>query len=153
MTIDDIIDYVTGLGGVLHLNPTSGGEWPEVSWGDSFFYYAPDGVVPTTSQPFATIVTKDYPDDRSSRLDRPGTFRLNIAAGRETFIEWTGHAPGRGPDDADASVTDTVIAHPVYGSAGWLAVVDPGERTDAVVRDLLRNAHARARARVERRPG
>ncbi|MFD4429866.1 DUF6194 family protein, partial [Nocardia sp. NPDC058497] len=98
MTIDDIIDYVTGLGGVLHLNPAPGGEWPEISWGDSFFYYAPDGVVPTATQPFATIVTKDYPDDRSSRLDRAGTFRLNIAGGRETFIEWTGHAPGRGPD-------------------------------------------------------
>ncbi|MFE6923153.1 DUF6194 family protein [Nocardia sp. NPDC057663] len=150
MTIDDIIDYVTGLGGVLHLRPDSGGEWPEISWGDSFFYYAPDGVVPTTTQPFATIVTKDYPDDRSSRLDRPGTFRLNIAAGRENFIEWTGHAPGRGPDEADSSITDTVIAHPVYGSAGWLAVVDPGERTDAVVHDLLRTAHDRARTRFER---
>ena len=35
--------------------------------------------------PFATIVTKDYPDDRESRLDRPGAFRLNVAAGTDEF--------------------------------------------------------------------
>ncbi|MGS2808546.1 DUF6194 family protein [Nocardia sp. MW-W600-9] len=144
MTIDEIIEYVTGLGGVLHLAPGPGGEWPEISWGDSFFYYAPDGVVPTTTQPFATIVTKDYPDDRNSRLDRPDTFRLNISAGREAFTAWTEH-------EVDASADDTVIAHPVYAAADWLAVVNPGERTDTVVRDLLRTAHERARIRVERR--
>ncbi|MFD5180947.1 DUF6194 family protein [Nocardia sp. NPDC058379] len=144
MTIDEIIEYVTGLGGVLHLAPGPGGEWPEISWGDSFFYYAPDGVVPTTTQPFATIVTKDYPDDRDSRLDRPGTFRLNISAGREAFGEWAN-------PQVDAATEDTLIAHPVYAAANWLAVVNPGARTDAVVRDLLRTAHDRARHRVERR--
>ncbi|MEU3010873.1 DUF6194 family protein [Nocardia asteroides] len=150
MTIDEIIEYVTGLGGVLHLNPGPGGEFPEISWGDSFFYYAPDGVLPRTGQPFATIVTKDYPDDATSRLDRPGVFRLNIAAGRDAFTAWTGHAPGHGPDDTDASVTDTVLPHPVYGAAGWLAIVAPGTATDEAARRLLRDAHARARARTER---
>jgi hypothetical protein len=57
------------------------------SWGDLFFYYAPDGVVPTAGQPFATIVTKHYPDDAGSRLARPGAFRLNVAAGREAVRE------------------------------------------------------------------
>ena len=76
MTIDDIITQVTGLGGVLTLRPEAGDGSPEISWGDVFFYYAPDGVVPRT-QPFATIVTKDYPDDQTSRLDGPGRFRLN----------------------------------------------------------------------------
>ncbi|MDO3650417.1 DUF6194 family protein [Nocardia mangyaensis] len=147
MTTAEIIEYVSGLGGVLTLSPVEGSEWPEISWGDTFFYYAPDGVVPTTGQPFATIVTKDYPDDRTSRLDRPDTFRVNIAAGRDAFTEWT----GRGPAAVDASVIDTVIAHPVYGAAGWLAVVNPGERTDATVRALLRTAYDRARTRLERR--
>lgn len=147
MTTAEIIEYVSGLGGVLTLRPVEGSEWPELSWGDTFFYYAPDGVVPTTGQPFATIVTKDYPDDRSSHLDRPDTFRVNIAAGKDAFTEWT----GRGPADGDASIVDTVIAHPVYGTAGWLAVVNPGERTDATVRELLRTAHDRARTRLERR--
>ncbi len=42
----------------------------------------PRRQVPTTTQPFATIVTKDYPPgDERSRLNRPDTFRLNVFAG------------------------------------------------------------------------
>ncbi|MFE1962359.1 DUF6194 family protein [Streptomyces sp. NPDC059479] len=43
-----------------------------MSWGDTFFHYAPDGVTPNTAQPFATIATiatKNYPGDESSRLE------------------------------------------------------------------------------------
>ncbi|SDH32737.1 DUF6194 family protein [Nonomuraea jiangxiensis] len=152
MTIDEIISFVEGLGGVLTLKPGPGDGSPELSWGDTFFYYSPDGVVPTTIQPFATIVTKDYPEDKSSRLDRPDVFRVNVAAGKEEFIRWTGHAP-REPaaTEADPSAADTVIAHPVYGAQGWLAVVNPGPRTAAAIHELLRTAHQLARSRYERR--
>lgn len=44
-----------------------GSEHPEISWSDHFFYYAPDGLVPRNRQPYATIVTKNYPDDVQSR--------------------------------------------------------------------------------------
>ncbi len=60
MSIDEIIAFVDAMEGVLILKPQPGDGSPEISWGDVFFYYAPDGVVPK-SQPFATIVTKDYP--------------------------------------------------------------------------------------------
>ncbi len=76
--MDEIIGYVSGLDGVLALRPQPGDGTPEIAWGDTFFYYSPDGTVPAKVQPFATIVTKDYPDDVTSRLDRPGFFRLNI---------------------------------------------------------------------------
>ncbi|MGW0069617.1 DUF6194 family protein, partial [Streptosporangium sandarakinum] len=90
-----------------------------------------------------------------------GAFRVNVAAGREAFTRWTGHAPretatagdgdragaASGGGDAD----DTVIAHPVYGPQGWLAVVNPGPRTGEAVRELLTAAHRLARARYERR--
>ncbi|WP_242893187.1 DUF6194 family protein [Actinomadura litoris] len=154
MTIEEIIDFVDGLDGVLTLRPAPGDGTPEISWGDTFFYYAPDGTTPTTTQPFATVVTKNYPDDEASRLDRPDTFRVNIAAGKEAFIRWTGHTPREAASaGADPSATDTVIAHPVYGTAGWLAVVNPGGRTEAPTRELLRTAHQRARSRHERRAG
>ncbi|MEU8705012.1 DUF6194 family protein [Streptomyces sp. NPDC048565] len=156
MTIDEIIEFVEGLDGVLTVRPVPGDGSPEISWGDAFFYHAPDGVVPRATQPFATIVTKNYPGDERSRLDRPDAFRVNVTAGKEAFGTWTGHAPGAqgepGPGD-DPGAVDTVIAHPVYGSAAWLAVVNPGPRTEAVVRRLLREAHDRARARRERREG
>lgn len=152
MTSEEIISFVDALDGVLTLKPAPGDGAPEISWGDAFFYYAPDGVTPTASQPFATVVTKNYPGDESSRLDRPDAFRVNIAAGKEAFIRWTGHAP-REPASAevDPGAADTVIAHPVYGSLGWLAVVNPGKRTQAATHELLRAAHHLARSRHERR--
>lgn len=153
MSIDEITHFLDSLEGVLTLKPMPGDGSPEISWGDMFFYYAPDGVVPK-AQPFATIVTKDYPGDDGSRLDRPNTFRLNIAAGNEAFLEWTGH-DRREPavSEVDPSVADTVIAHPVYGYLGWLAVVNPGPRTDATIQELLRTAHQLARSRYQRRIG
>lgn len=150
--MDEIISFVEALDGVLTLRPAPGDGSPEISWGDTFFYYAPDGVVPTTTQPFATIVTKNYPGDEASRLDRADTFRLNIAAGKEEFIRWTGHAPREpGTAGTDPGATDTLTAHPVYGGVGWLAVVNPGPSTDAAVRELLRGACHLARTHHERR--
>lgn len=151
MSIDEIAGFVDGLGGVLTLRPGPGDGSPEISWGDLFFYYAPDGLVPRT-QPFATIVTKDYPDDEGSRLDRPGAFRLNLAAGTAEFVRWIGHEPrNAGAAAASPGREDTLIAHPVYGSLGWLAVVNPGPASEDAVRDLLRKAHELARGRYERR--
>jgi len=154
MSIDEIIEFLEGWGGVLSLRPGPGDGSPEIAWGDVFFYYAPRGTVGSTAQPFATVVTKDYPDDSGSRLSRDGAFRLNVNAGKEVFIRWTGHDPREhAPGGVDPSVPDTVMAHPVYGSLGWLAVVNPGERTAEPVRELLRTAHGLARERHQRRHG
>nr|BAV55985.1 hypothetical protein [Actinomadura fulva subsp. indica] len=153
MTMDEIISFVDDLDGVLALRPGLGDGSPEISWGDTFFYYSPDGITPTTTQPFATIVTKNYPGDEASRLDRPGAFRVNISAGKGAFIRWTGHAPREPATEVDPSAADTVIAHPVYGSLGWLAVVNPGPRTEAAIRELLGTAYHLARSRYERRAG
>lgn len=150
--MDEIISFVAGLDGVLTLQPAPGDGSPEISWGDTFFYYSPDGVVPTRTQPFATIVTKDYPGDETSRLDRPGAFRVNISAGKEAFTRWAGHTPRESATvEVALGADDTVIAHPVYGTAGWLAVVKPGSRTEAATRELLRTAYDLARTRYERR--
>ena len=97
MTMDEIISFVGGLDGVLALRPEPGDGTPEIAWGDTFFYYSPNGVVPEATQPFATIVTKDYPGDDKSELDRPEAFRVNVAAGKEAFVRWTGRAPQTQP--------------------------------------------------------
>lgn len=131
MTIQELIDLISAMDGVLVLQPRAGDGSPEIAWGDVFFYYAPDGVVPRT-QPFATIITKDYPDDDTCHLNRPGAFRLNIATGSAETAE---------PQD------DTVIVHPVYGRQGWVAIVNPGPRTSTTVIELLRTAHRRAQTR------
>jgi len=147
MDIDEIVDYVAPLEGVLTLRPQPGDGSPVISWGDVFFYYAPDGRVPN-GQPFATIVTKGYPDEVSPWLDRPGAYRLNIAVGQDAVEANVSHA-------ADALLSDgaldVLIAHPVYGHLGWVAVTNPGERTSRKALVLLQSAHARARARRQRR--
>lgn len=138
MTIAEITDFVRSLGGVLVLSPGPGDGSPEVAWGDRFFYYAPDGVVPN-GQPFATVVTKDYPGEPAAGLGE-GVFRVNVDAGRRD----------QGEVD-DPSVRDRVLPHPVYGQLGWVAVVQPGEGASAELTDLLREAHAAARRRWDRR--
>jgi hypothetical protein len=156
MTMEEIISFIDGLDGVLTQRAHSGDGSPEIAWGDTFFYYAPDGVIPTATQPFATIVTKNYPGDETSRLERPGVFRVNMAAGKEAFIAHVGRAPRDANPEADADAPspdalDAVIAHPVYGSLGWLSVNNPGPATSSEVRLLLEQAHDLARARYLRR--
>jgi hypothetical protein len=146
MTIDEVIAYVAGLPAVVVQTAAPGDGSPEIAWGDSFFSWSPDGSVPRT-QPFATIVTKDYPGEPSSRLDRPGAFRVNVAAGKEAVAR-IAHDAGHDADD-----DDVLRVHPVYGHLGWVAVVNPGPRTDVALRELLAEAHAKARGRHERRHG
>ena len=80
MQMHEIISHVRSLEGVLVVEPDENGPYPRLAWGDAFFYYAPDGVMPERTQPYGTIVTKDYPDDTASRLDAPDRFRVNIHA-------------------------------------------------------------------------
>lgn len=138
MTVDEISDFVQALGGVLTLSPAEGDGTPEIAWGDRFFYYAPDGVVPP-GQPFATIVTKDYPGEPAADLEE-GVFRVNVDAGRRD------QAGAENP-----SLRDTVMPHPVYAHLGWVCVVQPGERTGAELKELLQTAHEAAQRRWTRR--
>lgn len=138
MNIDEISDFVQSLGDVLTLSPGPGDGTPELARGDLFFYYAPDGLLPP-GQPFATIVTKDYPGEPSAGLG-DGIFRVNVDAGRRDQ-----------PPAEDPTLRDMVLPHPVYGHLGWVCIVQPGERTGAELQDLLRDAHAAALRRWTRR--
>lgn len=148
--MEQILDVVRSLDGVLVLAPEEGSEYPETAWGDFFFCYAPEGQVPHNRQPFATIVTKNYPGDAQSDLDHPGRWRVNIHVGRARFQQLTGQSP-RSFAPQDFAATDVFMPHPVYGAFGWLAVVNPGERTLQTVLGLLGDAHADDRRRATRR--
>ncbi|KMS86008.1 DUF6194 family protein [Prauserella rugosa] len=152
MTIDDILELVRLLPGSLVLSPEPGGAYPRIAWGDHFFHYAPDGQVPQRTQPYATIVTKDYPDDCASRLDVDGRWRVNVRVPRERFAELLGRQPRTVDfDGVDLAAVDTVLPHPVYAHAGLVSVVNPGKRTEELVAGLLRDAHHRAMAAASRR--
>jgi hypothetical protein len=158
LSIDQIVGAVRDLDGSLVVAPAAGDpDFPELAWGDAFFYYAPDGQMPRTVQPYGTVVTKNYPDDAGSDLDPDGRWRVNIHVDRATFRELTAaQDTGAGPSGAEASAIDpatpdVVLPHPVYGSAGWIAVVNPGPATTDTVLRLLREAHDAARTRYARR--
>jgi len=149
--MEQLIAVVRDFDRVLVVEPGPGSDAPELAWGDTFFYFAPDGRMPQHTQPYATIVTKDYPDDTASQLDSPDRWRVNIHVDRAAFRELVGEDPRHLSLARDHSAVDVVIPHPVYGPLGWIAVVDPGPATiDTVVR-LLRDAHEAARRRAERR--
>ena len=151
MSMQQILSAVRELDGALVLAPQAGSEFPELAWGDSFFYYAPDGRVPQHIQPYGTIVTKDYPDDTASRLDEEGRWRVNIHVDRHAFVRLTGEEPRSLTRTRDFAAADVINPHPVYGALGWVAIVNPGERTASTVIELLRTAHEAARARFGRR--
>lgn len=152
MSIAQILETVEAFEGILILAPDESSGAPEIAWGDYFFYYSPDGEVPQNVQPFATIVTKDYPEDTRSDLDPDGRWRVNIHVGRDAFQELTGQDP-RTVSWSDFATADAVMPHPVYGALGWISVVNPAQQTMPKVEELLREAYEDARARADRRSG
>ncbi|WP_430335225.1 DUF6194 family protein [Rhodococcus sp. ACT016] len=152
MSMDQLLETIRAFDGILELAPAEGSVFPEISWGDHYFYYAPDGRMPQRGQPYATIVTKNYPDDTSCHLDRPGRWRLNIHVGRSTFTRLVGEDPrARSAADVDFSAVDTVLPHPVYRAQGWISITNPDTRTQAMAVGLLREVHDVARRRAARR--
>ncbi|GAA1860463.1 DUF6194 family protein [Microbacterium koreense] len=152
--MEEILAELRTYDGLLELAPLPESTHPEVSWGDHFFYYAPDGLVPRNRQPYATIVIKDYPDDAKSRLDDDDRWRLNIHVGPAVFTELLGYPPEQSDgSDTDYSTTDAFLPHPLYGAYGWVCIVNPGSATISRALAALRIAHQDDRRRVERRQG
>lgn len=146
--MEQILESVRAWDGLLELAPGEGSEFPEIAWGDHFFYFAPDGQIPQRVQPYATVVTKDYPGDTVSALDPATRWRLNIHVGSTTFEQIIGEAPKNLAGSWDFSATDVVIPHPLYRSQGYIAIVNPGAKTTSTAIALFREAHENARRRA-----
>ena len=156
MTETEIIEYVSGLPGVVTFTATKENAAPEVAWGDTFFFYDPEGDQPANQRlPFATLVVSDYPGwDTESDLDRDGIFRVNIAIGRSDFERLVGYPPKEHAahhSGVDYAATDILLPHPTYASQGWVAILNPGQRTTTQLKSLLDNAHRLAVQRHGRR--
>ncbi|WP_174264699.1 DUF6194 family protein [Phytoactinopolyspora halotolerans] len=149
--MEQLLETVRAFDGVLELAPAEGSVFPEIAWGDHFFYYAPDGRVPEREQPYATIVTKNYPDDALCDLDHPDRWRVNMHVGAGAFVELTGESPRSTAKLWDYTATDTVLPHPLYRAQGWVAITNLGVRTYALATRLLHRAHDDAKRRALRR--
>ena len=98
---------------------------------DLFYLYDPaGGLPPERQQPFATIVTGDHYEN-VSRLDEPGSWRLNLGLTKTTYTSLFGPVPTE-RDAAwvldsghDYAARDVLMPHPFYASQYWVAIVDP----------------------------
>ena len=151
MTESEIVQFVTEtFEGLAVVVASEADGTPEAAWGDTFFYYDPDGSEPADRRiPFATIVTSDYEGfDTESDLNRPGVFRVNAWVSKATFLDLFGRDWQAGHDFA---ALDTPLPHPIYGAQSWVSILNPGPATSELTKTLLTEAHARAVARHERR--
>jgi hypothetical protein len=132
---DELVALIGGLENVEVVVASEKSGAPESAWGDVFF------SVRRQKMPFATIVMSDYPGfDEASELDREGVFRLNLAIGRDELRPRLGTTAA-----ADPTSLDVLMPHPVYGSHGWISVLNPVNTADEV-RRLVDFAHRRAAA-------
>src|SRR5690625_323901 len=125
-----ILTTVRSFDDLLELAPDEHSDYPPVACGDHFFYWSPDGSVPRT-QPFATIITKNYPDDVSSDLDPEGRWRVNVHVGRRRIAQFAPAEP------VDPAAADVLQPHPLYARQGWICAVVPADRTLDPVLELL----------------
>lgn len=141
-----------------YIKSTFPGTHPMSSWGETAFFHNPCRQLPRGVY-FATLKDKDGDNDRTSRLHRPGVFRLSIGVGTSAFRTLFGPPPARpaagGVVDTghDFSALDTLMPHPVYGWMSWMCVLNPGVDTFESVKPLLAEAHALAVVKFARRTG
>ena len=64
------------------------------AWGETSLFYNPGQRLPRGVY-FATIKQKDGENDKASRLDRQGVFRLNLGTSKPLFVERFGAPPKR----------------------------------------------------------
>jgi hypothetical protein len=157
MTETEIIAFVSSLDGVVATTASAETGAPEVAWGDSFFFYDPEGDAANQRSMFATLVVSDYPGfDTESRLDRDGIFRLNVAVGRAAYERLIGHSPAAHDEhhaEYDYSDLDVLLPHPIYAGQGWVSILNPGPSTAELARRLLVEARDLALGRWQRRHG
>lgn len=141
-----------------YITSTFPGTDPVSAWGETAFFFNPGRQLPRGVY-FATLKDKDGNNDRASRLDRPGVFRLNIGIGKSSYRTLFGTSPARpaagGIVDTghDFSALNTLMPHPVYAWMSWVCVLSPSADAFELVKPLLAEAHALAALKFARRTG
>jgi len=116
------------------------------AWGETSFVHSPHRKLPRGVY-LATLKDKDGENDRTSNLQRPAVFRVNIGISKPAYRALFGMQPPRpaagGVVDTghDFSVLDRLLPHPVYGWMSWIRVLNPSRSTFQNVKPLLAEAH------------
>jgi len=153
VTEDQLIHFIAGLPGVRRCHgPVRPTAPPELAWGDSFFFYDPEGDEPEDQRlPFATIVTQDYDGfDMASKPQPPRDLpsELGGSAGF-AFGQLVGYPPAptcRRTRGTSTTASWTAFSHiPCTPAQAWVSILKPERQDERIGRaSLIVEAHRRA---------
>lgn len=112
------------------------------SYGERALYYNPCGKLKRGIY-ILTIKEKDGPNDKSSRLDRDKIFPVEHRRTKidlRTAVRLAAPRPrmdGIVDMDADFTLTDRILPHPIYAWMDWICVLNPSEKTFEILRPLI----------------
>lgn len=122
---------------------------PKSSWGETALFYNPGKIMPNGVY-FCTLKEKNGENDKASKLDREGVFRLSIGITQETYEKLFGRKPKRPPKGGivdtghDFTALNEIMPHPIYGWIYWVQVLSPSQSTFESLFPLIAEAHANA---------
>lgn len=147
ITPDNILKYcLDNLEGVAEVR----------SWGERGIFYNPSSVLKRGVY-VLTIKEKDGGNDRASRLDREGAWRVNIGVRKQTFRTLFGELPKR---PCKGSIVDmpynftaknVIMPHPVYAWMGWICALSPSETTFESLKPYILESYEYAKEKFSKR--
>ncbi|HOE42803.1 MAG TPA: DUF6194 family protein [Rhodoferax sp.] len=129
---------------------------PKASWGETALFYNPGHQLPHGVY-FCTIKQHDGENDKASRLDRDGVFRVAIGLAPATYARLFGkkpERPGKGECVAtghDFTALNVLMPHPVYAWMGWAQILNPSQERLTEIGTLIDEAYRAAVAKFEKK--
>jgi len=140
---------------VTQLTTRFDGLAPRASWGETSLFYNPKRALANGAY-FCTVKEHDGANDKASRLDRAGVFRLALGLTVQGYEQLFGPRPSRPPKGSavvtghDFTRLDVVMPHPVYAWMGWVQVLNPSEESFALMQPMFTESYDRAVRKFEK---
>ena len=126
-------------------------------YGERALFYNPDRSAPLGTI-FCAIKDRDGPNDKASRLSRPGVFRFAFEMCDATFERHFGAPPRRAAKGErlalpghDVTQLDVLAPHPVYAWMRWVQILAPAADRFETLRPLLAESLDLVRKKWKRR--
>jgi hypothetical protein len=119
---------------------------PKSSWGETSLFYNPGKVLPNGVY-FCTIKQKNGDNDKSSKLDRLGIYRVSIGIGKPAYETRFGERPKRPAKggivatEHDFTALNELMPHPIYGWMSWVQILNPKLETYTDLKPLIQQAY------------
>lgn len=116
------------------------------TYGEKAIFYNPNLVLKKGVY-VLTIKEKDGKNDKSSKLNRIDTFRVNIGVKKDTFKELFGFIPSRPSAGCtvdmhyDFTKSNEILPHPVYAWMSWISIINPTESKFEELKPFIEEAY------------